>query len=100
MSHEITLAAAAALTKNFRETYPARELAHSMSRDAFEELLSDPEVIGIKAYNALDTNGKYHLVFVGVKASTSYDDTDNLETIKQYTTVYPPATSEPNALNS
>jgi hypothetical protein len=100
MSHDISLAAAADLTARFRTEDPTRELAQSFPREVYEDLLADPTIKGIKIYNGLDNEGKYHFILVGYKDGTGAATADELSIIKQFSTMYPPETAEPNDLNS
>lgn len=95
--HHITLAAAAELTKNFRDTNPGEILAGRFSKAAVEELFLDPLSVGMRAYNGIDAAGEQSLVLVGVDAAGNDLYNGPLE---DYWRTSPPETIAPNPLNS
>ncbi len=88
------------LTKNYREKYPDQSRCEFFSRDAFEDLLANPEVIGIRIYYGLDDAGKQHLVMVGVEECECREgNCDDLSKIKQGGLSCPSFCPKANPLN-
>lgn len=95
---EITLAAAAVLTANYRSTMSTGDrIAHYFGRDIIENLLAQEGCVGIRIYYGLDTSGKKELVLVGVDA-----DEDDMVNGKIADLAFPCPTrcSSTNDLNS
>lgn len=67
--HDISLSAASAMTKNYRETISTGGvIAHYIGKSDLIELLNQTNCVGMRIYYGLD-NGAKELVFVGVNAS-------------------------------
>lgn len=65
--HAITLQAAAALTRRYRETAgPGAQRATMFPRAVFEALLALPGCAGIRIYNGEGADGTPHRILVGV----------------------------------
>ena len=67
--HRITLADAAALTKAHRSANAAGPKAHYFDRSAFDAILSQAGVAGIRIYHAQNTDKTQAMVLVGVDGS-------------------------------
>jgi len=94
--HSISLAAAAAMTKEYRDANPGALLGGFFGKDAIQAILDQPDCVGIRYYYALDS-GAPTLVLVGAKANQ--DDMVNGE-LADSALPDPPNSSTPNALNS
>jgi hypothetical protein len=67
--HDIPAAAAAALTRRYRDTAGKdAQLATMFPREVYERILAQPGCAGIRAYEARDEGGKRQTVLVGVDA--------------------------------
>lgn len=64
----ISLAAAAALTKRARESRAGLEKGGSFSREAVESVLKQPGCTGLRFYYGRHADGREALVLVGVDA--------------------------------
>jgi hypothetical protein len=65
--HTIPRAAAAALTRRFRESAgPGAQLATMFPRDVYERILAQPGCAGVRAYEARGEKGERQTVLVGV----------------------------------
>jgi hypothetical protein len=64
----ISLAAAAALTKNYRASRTGTTHAHFFGKDVILQLLDIPEAVGIREYYGLTEAGEQELVLVAVDA--------------------------------
>lgn len=80
MSHQITLKQAIELTTHYRKEkdqilkteYAEKNtlaISETFNRTAFEELLSQPGCVSIRAYYGMDENKNVKLLFVGVNAN-------------------------------
>ncbi len=96
-NHSISLAAAAAMTKDYRDNNPGALVGGFFGKDALQAILDQPECVGIRYYYALDSNDDPTLVLVGAKANE--DDIVNGE-LADAALPDPPNSSSPNALNS
>ena len=67
--HRIPLAAAAALTRRFREQDPKAERAGMFPREVYDRILAQKGCAGIRIYYGRDENGKMALVLVGIDAN-------------------------------
>jgi hypothetical protein len=68
--HRISLEAARALTKRYRETAgPGAQLAGMFPTDVFKQLIEQPGCMGIRIYYGETAAGTRELVLVGVDAS-------------------------------
>lgn len=66
-NHFITLSEANAMTMSFRRSVPQGSVIGGFfGKDALESLLSQSEVVGMRAYYAYEENGSPTLVLVGV----------------------------------
>ncbi|MCO4819657.1 MAG: hypothetical protein KC517_08530 [Bacteroidetes bacterium] len=95
--HSISLAAAAAMTKDYRDANPGALIGGFFGKDALQAILDQVECVGIRYYYALDSNDNPTLVLVGAKANE--DDLVNGE-LADIALPDPPNSSSPNALNS
>lgn len=65
--HKISLAAAAALTKRYRDAVAkGAETAQMFPREVFEQLLKNAKVRGIRVYYGRNEGAKLEMVVVGV----------------------------------
>jgi hypothetical protein len=66
--HDISLAEAAQLTKNFRDTHqsPDTVIAQKFNKAAIMDILNQTGCCGIRVYYAQDTAGAPKMVFTGV----------------------------------
>lgn len=67
--HRISLADAAALTKAHRNANASGTKAHYFDRSAFDAILAQPGVAGIRIYHAQNADKTQALVLVGVDGS-------------------------------
>lgn len=68
--HTITLAAAAAMTKNYRDNAGSNAIiAHYFGKSELQDLLDQSNCVGARIYYALTAEGKKQLVIVGVNSS-------------------------------
>lgn len=95
-NHEISLAAAAILTENYRNQNPNATLGGFFGKTAIEAILAQPGCVGIRYYNAIDNN-EPTLVLVGVDANQN--DLYN-GPLAEFSKPNPPYTSISNPLNS
>ena len=96
--HRITLQEAAEMTKRYRDQMTATEIKGGyFGRDAIEEILEQPDCVGIRYYYGLDTNGSQVLVLTGVLANEN--DMQN-GALMERSRPCPPACGSPNQLNS
>ena len=98
--HTITLAAAAAWTKNFRDTLVAGQdatIGHYFSKSYIEEILAQDDCVGIRIYHALDGDGNRQLVIAGVKSN---EDDLGQGIIAEHGLKSPPRGGASNSLNS
>ena len=66
-NHKVSLEAAAALTKGYREVAPQGSPRGSLfPRDVFERLLAQPKCAGIRIYYGRNERREHELVLVGV----------------------------------
>ena len=97
--HEINLNEASQLTANYRNANPNKPIAEYFSRDAFEALLANPSITGIRIYKGLDDQGVEHLVLVGAIQEGATDE-DEINLIMEAGKLCPPICSNINPLNS
>ena len=64
--HRIALPEAAELARQHRKDHPGEPKAHFFFRDAFDALLAQPGVSGIRIYRGKGKGGTHHLVMVAV----------------------------------
>jgi hypothetical protein len=67
--HRITLPDAVELARQHRKDHPKEPKAHFFFRDAFDTLLAQPGVSGIRIYRGKGKAGEHHLVMVAVDAT-------------------------------
>lgn len=66
-NHKVSLAAAAALTKGYRDVAPkGSPLASLFPREVFERLLAQPGCAGIRIYHGRNDRREHELLLVGV----------------------------------
>lgn len=65
-SQRISLERAVDLTQRYRKSAPASEHGGFFWADGVRELLSQPNVVGVRYYHGLDADGRYEIVLVGV----------------------------------
>jgi hypothetical protein len=68
-NHDISLAEASKMTKNFRTKFPTEVKAHFISKLAIQNILNQANCVGLRIYYGIDDLGAKHLVFVGANAS-------------------------------
>jgi len=66
--HSITLSDAVALTTRWRKNQPDSMRAARFDRIAFDRLLAQPGVAGIRIYLGMQPNGEWTYVMVGTSA--------------------------------
>jgi hypothetical protein len=64
--HRIALAEAVELTRHHRSLPSDEPKGHFFFREAFDQLLAQPGVAGIRIYRGRGKGGTHHLVMVGV----------------------------------
>ena len=96
--HRISLEAAAAQTRRFRESAgPTAVKGGAFRREAFEEILKQPGCTGIRFYYGVDDKGEPSLVLVGV----GQDDNDMVNgALMDLIVPCPPICGDGNSLNS
>lgn len=95
--HSISLAAAAAMTKDYRDANPGARLGGFFGKDALQAIIDQTDCVGITYYFALDDNNELTLVLVGAKA----DENDMINgELADNSLPNPPNGSSPNVLNS
>lgn len=67
--HSISLATAAAWTKNYRDRNAGAIKGHFYGKQAIKDILDQSTCVGIRIYYAIDEAGARQLVIVGVKAN-------------------------------
>jgi len=96
--HKITLAAAVALTRRFRETAgPKTERGGMFHRAQLDQLLAQPGCMGLRFYQGRNADGSFAMVLVGVDVTGS-DMTDG-DILEQHYPC-PPYCGDPDGLNS
>ena len=60
---------AAEWTKNFRDKSPGATVSHFFGREILEKILAQDACMGLRFYNAIDDEGKAHLIISGVAAN-------------------------------
>jgi hypothetical protein len=93
----IPLAVASRMTGSFRTNFPNETIAVYYNAAVFTDILSQKDCVGIRIYNAVDTDGNMTNVLVGVD-----ENGDDLYQGKVYDmgTTCPSHCSLPNPLNS
>lgn len=68
--NSITLSAAAAITKNYRDSVTSgTTIGHYFGKSAIQAILNQTNCVGIRVYYAIDETGKKQLVITGVDSS-------------------------------
>lgn len=67
--HKIALTEAVELTRNHRAQRPKEPKAHFFFREAFDQLLAQKDVAGIRIYRGHGKEDTHHLVMVGVDST-------------------------------
>lgn len=62
ISHEL----GAKMVKDFQDNYPKESIANYIGRNIIENILAQPDCMGIRFYYALNEMGKKTLVYVGI----------------------------------
>ncbi len=71
-NHKVSLEAAAALTRGYREFAPkGSQLASMFPRDVFDRLLAQPGCAGIRIYSGRNERRVHELVLVAVDADAN-----------------------------
>lgn len=67
--HSISLAEAAQMTENFRNTITAGQtIAHAFGKQAIQDILDQSGCLGLRIYYGLDENSAQQLILVGVNS--------------------------------
>jgi len=98
--HQISLSAAAALTKNYRDNNIGATIALAYDKAAIEEILYQPNCVQLRAYFGETTVGGKALVFVGVDAAGNDILSATPPKIADFGSPCPSFCSSPNDLNS
>ena len=93
---EITLAAGAALTAEYRRLNPDERKGHFFGKDILNEILEQEGCMGIRMYYGVDVNGDKELVIVGANAA----ENDMTELVGDLSAPCPNACGKANDLNS
>ena len=96
--HRISLEAAAAQTRRYRESAgPSATKGGAFRREAFEEILKQPGCTAIRFYYGVNDKGEPSLVLVGV----GQDDNDMVDgALMDIIIPCPPVCGDGNSLNS
>lgn len=92
----ISLNAASAMTKAYRDANPGQRIAHFFGRDILNELLAQDDCMGIRIYYGLSEDGDKELVIVGADAN----ENDLTDKVGDISSPCPNLCSSPNKLNS
>jgi len=68
-AEEFPLATAAEWTKNYRDAHPDGLKAHFFGKDILNDILAQPNCVGIRVYYALDRDGVQQMIMVGADAN-------------------------------
>ena len=95
--YSISLAAAATMTKDYRDNNAGECIGGFIGKATIQSILNQPNCVGLKYYFAEDGAGNRTLVVCGAEANQ-----DDMYTgiIGDHPEVDPPASSTPNPLNS
>ena len=95
--HSISLANAADMTESYRDNNLGKPLGGFFGKTAIQDILDQTDCVGIRYYNAENSNGDQTIVLVGVKANQ-----DDLESgdLADYGLPVPPFGGANNQLNS
>ena len=96
-NHSITLAAASALTSNYRANNPGKTKAHYFGKDAIQAILDQEGCVGIRIYYGENANGEDKLVLCGV---TSDENDMYTGELAQHSITCPFICGNNNPLNS
>ncbi len=94
---QITIAEASTMTLNFRTTNPNGVKGHFLGKELLDNILAQPECVGLRIYYALNAKGGKELVVVGV----DNQENDIISGIIADRTIHcPPNCGTSNPLNS
>lgn len=93
---EIPMTDGSALTQEYRDRNPEQIKARFFGKDVLQEILNQPNCMGIRAYFAVNEDGENELVLVGADA----DENDLLDLVVDLSMPCPKTCSSPNSLNS
>lgn len=79
VGEEIGQELGAKFVKDFQDAHPDEIQAYFIGRNIIEQMLAQPDCVGIRFYNALNEAGQKTLVYVGI------DSKDNI--IKEITSI-------------
>jgi len=79
VGEEIGQELGAKFVKDFQDAHPDEVQAYFIGRNIIEQMLAQPDCVGIRFYNALNEAGQKTLVYVGI------DSKDNI--IKEITSI-------------
>jgi sensor domain CHASE-containing protein len=97
-NHDITLAAAAIMTKRYRDSISAGDIiGHYFGKDAISDILNQSNCVGIRIYHALNSDNVKQLVIVGV---TSDENDQYTEKLAENSFLCPSLCAADNPLNS
>jgi len=93
---QITLAAGAALTAEYRRKNPGATKGHFFGKDILQDILDQSGCMGIRMYYGLDGDGNKELVLVGADA----DENDMTALVADLSMPCPGVCGNSNSLNS
>lgn len=79
IGEEIPHELGARMIKDYQEKNPGKEIGNFIGREIIEEILAQPDCVGINFYNAINEVGRETLVYIGVDNSG--------EVITKYSTI-------------
>lgn len=91
----ITEEEAAAMTALYRTKNPSKVRAYFLGKDKLQQLMDQEDVVGLRIYNGINSEGKQQVVVVGAKSNGN----DVLTLILDRSLECPSACSTPNVLN-
>ena len=99
-NHEISLEDASILTERYRNQFSSTQLfikGEFFGKQAIQNLINEPNCVGIRIYYGLNENNIPKLVIVGV----DFNENDLIQgSILDFGKLCPPACSNSNPLNS
>lgn len=87
---------AGAMTAEYRQRNPNQTIAHFFGRDILQEMLDQPDCMGIRMYYGINENGERELVLVGA----DQNENDLLDLVADLSCPCPKACASSNLLNS
>lgn len=96
--HKIALTDAVELTRQHRKDHPKEPRAHFYHRAAFDTILAQSGVAGIRIYRGKGKGGEHHLILVGVDSAG--EDMTASGAIMQYCLPCPPFCSATSPLQA